>query len=358
MSKLLVASAGSGKTQFIIEDALEKSELGRKILITTFTIACTDDIRDKLIRANGCIPPNITIKTWYSFLIKHGIKPYQNCLFNFDIKGITFDTMPNRYAPRADIARYFFTSNHLLFKDRISDLSVLCNEKNNGLVLQRIRECFDQIYIDETQDLAGYDFNFVHDLINADLKVCVTMDPRQTTYKTTRGRKNIAYKTLLEYIEKENVFMSIDDNSLKFNHRCVEEICKIANKLYPLLPAAESTNKDDVEHKGIFLVREEMVDEYLKKYNPVQLRYNRNKKVNDDYSVWNMRESKGQTFKRVLVYPTNAMKTWLKCFDSTLKEETRALFYVVLTRAKYSVAIVVNSKELNNIKNIPHYMNF
>lgn len=75
-NKLLIAAAGSGKTTHIINEIM--SNLSSKVLITTFTQANEQSIRRKLAEANkGCIPPNVTVQTWFSFLIEHGVKPYQ-----------------------------------------------------------------------------------------------------------------------------------------------------------------------------------------------------------------------------------------------------------------------------------------
>lgn len=56
----------------------------------------------------------------------------------------------------------------------------------------------------------------------------------------------------------------------------------------------------------------------------------------------NLGESKGLTFDRVLIYPTAAMVKWVKNNNYPLKNSARAKLYVGLTRAKYSVAIVMD----------------
>ena len=73
--KLIIAAAGSGKTTHIIDEALKISD--SKVLITTYTEANEQEIRKKFFEKNGCIPNNIVIQTWFSFLIQHGVKPYR-----------------------------------------------------------------------------------------------------------------------------------------------------------------------------------------------------------------------------------------------------------------------------------------
>ena len=79
MSSLIIAAAGAGKTTFLVKKALEISE---NVLITTYTDANEQSIRDKFYEINGCIPSNVTIMPWFSLLIKHGISCYQNIFRN------------------------------------------------------------------------------------------------------------------------------------------------------------------------------------------------------------------------------------------------------------------------------------
>lgn len=81
--------------------------------------------------------------------------------------------------------------------------------------------------------------------------------------------------------------------------------------------------------------------------NVIQLRWNRNVEMVKTYRVFNFGESKGKTFERVLIYPTTDMKKWIVDNKSNLKSAARAKFYVAITRAKYSVAIVVNDDDID-----------
>ena len=85
MSSLIIAAAGAGKTTFLVKKALEISE---NVLITTYTDANEQSIRDKFYEINGCIPSNVTIMPWFSLLIKHGIRPYQSYLINNRVSGV------------------------------------------------------------------------------------------------------------------------------------------------------------------------------------------------------------------------------------------------------------------------------
>ena len=72
-NRLMIAAAGSGKTTFLVQTA--KKIKDQNVLITTYTEANESEIKKKF---RGRIPKNITIQTWFSFLLQHGVRPYQS----------------------------------------------------------------------------------------------------------------------------------------------------------------------------------------------------------------------------------------------------------------------------------------
>ena len=91
------------------------------------------------------------------------------------------------------------------------------------------------------------------------------------------------------------------------------------------------------------------------KYNPVQLRDSKKRIVDKNYMVMNFGESKGLSFDRVLIYPTKPFIDWFMNNESELAETSRSKLYVAITRARYSVGIVVNYKDDILIDSIDNY---
>jgi len=79
--------------------------------------------------------------------------------------------------------------------------------------------------------------------------------------------------------------------------------------------------------------------------------------VNEKYSVNNFGTVKGLTFKRVLIYPTDIFIKWIKNNNTDLPPTSRAKYYVALTRAEYSVAIVYDYDDSSSIEGIEQYLN-
>ena len=128
-------------------------------------------------------------------------------------------------------------------------------------------------------------------------------------------------------------------------------ICAASSKLFPALQPAEPCSCPECRSAnpagaGLFVVPKRALSKYLAEFQPVQLRYNAaTKGVDPEFSVLNFGEAKGLGFDRVLIYPTQDMVNWLENNTHELKDQTRAKFYVALTRARHSVGIVSDSKE-------------
>lgn len=369
-NKLIVAAAGAGKTTFLVNEALKIKE--ERVLITTYTQANEAEIRKKIFEVNHCIPPNIIVQTWFSFLLQHGVRPFQGGLFEKEITGLILvnsqsglkayrfpceDCKKNKtvkvcskckgpiyYSEDKDFERHYFSKETKIYSDKISKFVYKCNTNSNGAVIERLCKIYSHIFIDEVQDLAGYDLELLKLLFKASSKTLLVGDPRQGTYSTNSSAKNKKFKkaAIINFFEDHSFEIDTDTTSLTTNYRCNEAICNLSNKLFTDLPPTTSGNNDTTTHDGVFFVREADIDEYLKTYSPVQLRENVKTEVNANYRVMNFGESKGLSFDRVLIYPTNPILKWLADNNSELAPTSRSKLYVALTRARYSVGIIYN----------------
>ena len=188
--------------------------------------------------------------------------------------------------------------------------------------------------------MAGYDFDLIKEIVNSSIWLIMVGDRRQTIYITHYEKRNEIYRGKIdEYvIDKLTNKVCMDAKSLSNSYRCNQKICDFANDVFKDLQPMKSSNKQKTEHDGVFLVRPCDIEDYLIKFNPVQLRYSKSIKVNINYKAYNFGESKGLTFDRVLIYLTKNQTNWLK--NHTIKLNEPEKLYVAITRAKYSVAIV------------------
>jgi DNA helicase-2/ATP-dependent DNA helicase PcrA len=359
-NKLIIAAAGAGKTTHIVKEALRKTG---NVLITTYTEANEAEIKSKIIKLNRVIPSHITVQTWFSFLLQHGAKPYQGTCSAKKINGFQLVNsqsgvryldkrgFPVFYSEAEFFEEHFFNGRHEIYSDKLPKFVVRCNERANGEVISRIARIYPHIFIDEVQDLAGYDLEIIKLLFKSQATVTLVGDPRQVTYLTHHEKKYSKYREgkIEDFIIEQckNCNCEVDKSTLSFSHRNNAEICYFSSKLYPSHPATLPCNcpecrEGQTEHVGVFLIHPKKLENYINNFKPKILRYS-----GANENEWNFGNSKGKGFDRVLLYPTKTMADFLKngLLEKTIKGQKReafdiSKFYVAITRAMHSVGIV------------------
>lgn len=373
-NKLVIAAAGSGKTTFLINEALARPS--ERILITTYTQSNEAEIRRRFLGERKCIPANITVQTWFSFLLQHGVRPFQgsmdSSLYSDDVTGMLLvneqsglryrnrQGRPVYFSEAEHFRNHYFTRDGKIYSDKVSKFVVKCDRKTGSAVVGRIGRLFDHIFVDEVQDLAGYDLELIKLLFAASSGVTLVGDPRQVTYLTHLDSKYRKYRDgqIKDFVSQElgrNINCEIDESTLTVSHRNNEAICALASKLYPALPPTNSCEccvSEDIDHAGVFLVSSSDVSSYCMKYGPVQLRWSKAVVVDNEYPMMSFGESKGKTLDRVLIYPTEKMVEWLINPGVEMSSAARAKFYVALTRARHSTAIIVDDEKISQCNNL------
>jgi len=232
-----------------------------------------------------------------------------------------------------------------MYMDKASQFACAVIDKSDGLPLRRFEQIFDHLYIDEVQDLAGYDLDLVEHLLDSDVSVTLVGDARQATYRTNPAAKNSAYAGP-NIIKKFDQWCKSDHTNIEHHahsYRCVQAICDFVDQFYPNLPKTESRNEITTGHDGVFAVRLSDVGKYIENYDPQTLRLKRTSAVLPGYPL-NFGEAKGKGFQRTLIFPHGNLLKVLKTADITklgTSDETRAKVYVGVTRAYQSVGFVV-----------------
>ena len=366
-NELIIAAAGSGKTTRLVNEALNIKN--KKVLITTYTQANEAEIKKKIIEINKCIPENITVQTRFSFLLKHGVRPFQGVLFEKKIKGLilvnsqsgikgyTKNKQPIYFGEEKEFEKHYFSNQLKIYSDKLSKFVFRCNEKTNGNVIDRISRIYSHIFIDEVQDLAGYDLELLKLLFNCSSNILLVGDPRQGTYSTNSAPKNKQFKkaNIINFFTDKIDNLTKDDTTLTINYRCMKSICELSNKLFPTMQQTISGNNNTTDHNGIFFVKKQNIEKYLHKYQPLQLRDSKRTNVNENHRIMNFGESKGLSFDRVLIYPTDPILKWLRNNNSDLADTSRSKFYVAVTRAKYNVGFIVDDNEKSIIDGITYF---
>lgn len=335
----ILAAAGSRKTERIIDAALSMPD--RRVLITTYTTSNQDQIVSRLEKKAGCVPRHIAVMGWFSFLIDQCARPYQRALTNevFAINGMNFKGARGRYTKKAHLS-YFVDRNGDLYRDGVSDFVVTLNARTGGAVIRRLENIFTDVFIDEVQDLVGYDLDFLDLLMASRVRLHLVGDHRQHTFSTNLGPRHRRYRGigLLEWFQERRGVCALEQ--VTECYRCCQLICDFADRIYPNLPATTSVGVAQNSHQGVFQVCSDDVHHYVADFPSVTvLRYDKNTNTMKLAAI-NIGVVKGSTFERVMVFPTKPMLTFLIDGDPE-KLTSREKLYVAVTRAQFSVAFVV-----------------
>ncbi|GJF07284.1 DNA/RNA helicase superfamily I [Pseudonocardia sp. D17] len=344
----IVAAAGSGKTHELALRALAVP-LSERALVATYTNNGASELRSRIENLKGFVPANIEIQPWLTFLLRHGARPYQGALLNInEIDGLYLDSREvalkrKGWRPRQDNPRPYYLQAGRIYRDVLSDFVLHCNRETGGAVFRRLARIFQHMLLDEVQDMAGRDLDVIEETLRSPIEVTMVADPRQRTYATSQSRTNKAsagtnVQAWFERLERAGL-LSIERHA--HSRRCVQEVCDFADRLYPELPATESLAcHGEVELQGVHLVKSTQIADYLHANDPQLLVWD---KRSETYgrSARNYGAVKGLTFDRVLIQPTSSIAAYLQK-GKPLEGVTRAKFYVAVTRARYSVGIVLD----------------
>lgn len=340
---LTLAVAGSRKTQGLVEHcaALPKE---RRVLVLTYTGLNQHELRQRLSNyAGGHL--NIEVLGWFSFLLRDFARPFLRYKFvDKRVNGFIFEGGPNRMAVGA--AR-FLSKSDAVYRAELGRLAFELIGETGGALIRRLEGVYDEILIDEVQDLSGYDWEILDALLESDIEIRMVGDIRQSVLSTyPRGTKNrkYAYAEAIKWFRKHETAGRLTIAESVETWRCHQTIATFSDSIFDEswgFPATKSLNERVTGHDGVFLVRSEHVQAYVAQFQPQCLRYNAScgKAFTLDYM--NFRVAKGATFERVLIVPTGEIKKFL-LQGKTLEPLMASMFYVAVTRATQSVAILID----------------
>ncbi len=339
-NEIIIAAAGGGKTTRIVHRAAADP---RRAALVTYTTNNVQELRSRFYEIGAAVPANVEIWSWYRFLLHELVRPYQLSLVKRRIDGLFYvEGQSALYAKKSDIGRYFLSGGgRLIYSDKISEFVLLLNEASGGAVVARLAQRFSAIYVDEIQDMAGWDLDLLELLLGSGIDVVLVGDHRQATFRTNNSPKNKAFAGI-KVIDKFRAWEKAKLGHLIFEretHRCHQLIADLADAFFPGEPTTLSKNDKVTGHDGVFVIGRTFVDRYVARFRPQVLRLDR-KTDCEDRPALNFGDSKGMTFDRVLIFPHKSGQSWLKSGDYKHVAGSVAKLYVGVTRARHSVAFV------------------
>lgn len=216
--RLMLAVAGAGKTSFLVN----LLNLERRFLVVTYTENNVANILRSIIGKFGYLPANITLMSYFQFLIHVCYRPFLKDRVN--AIGITWN-MPEDWTRFKKNELHYMTPHRLLYHNRISKL---CQIQSADLIKARIEEFYDYFMVDEIQDLGGHDFNLLLSILPTTIDCLFVGDFYQHTFDTSNdGNVNQGlYKDYKKYKRKwSSSGVVIDESTLSKSYRCSPTTC-------------------------------------------------------------------------------------------------------------------------------------
>ncbi|WP_175920856.1 UvrD-helicase domain-containing protein [Burkholderia latens] len=348
--RVTVAVAGSRKTQGIVEHCAGLPR-ERRVLVLTYTQKNQCELKERLARYAGD-HLNVEVLGWFTFLLRHFAKPFLPLKFPGErVLGFNFEGMPFRMATGK--AR-FVDKRGAVYRSELGRLSFELIAASQGALIRRLEGIYDEILIDEVQDLSAYDWDIVDSLLGSTVDLWMVGDIRQSVLSTNaRSAKNSKYA----YAEAINWFRSREKKGLlaleesAVTWRCHPKIAAFSDSIFDrswAFPSTVSRNDHMTGHDGVFLVRSEHVHAYVAQYGPQCLRHSVTSAKNLALDFMNFKVAKGATFPRVLIVPTSTITNFVRG-GVRMGAIAASSFYVAVTRAQQSVAIVLDDPGMSDL---------
>jgi superfamily I DNA/RNA helicase len=343
-NRLTLAVAGSRKTQGIVEHCAFSAR-ERRILVLTYTQANQEELVGRL-RQHAGDHYQVEVMGWFTFLLRHFARPFLPFKFSGRrVLGFNFDGRPHRMATGA--AR-FMDSSGAVYGCELGRLAYELVAESKGVLLRRLECIYDEILIDEVQDLSAYDWEIIDVLLRSSVDIQMVGDIRQSVLATNpRSSKNskYSYAGAIKWARKRQAAGLLQIIESVTTWRCHPSIATFSDSIFDpswKFPITQSKNETVTHHDGVFLVATKHVAEYVRSFRPQCLRHSVTSGKNFDLDYLNFKISKGMTYDRVLIVPTAPIAKFIAS-GTYLTEGPASSFYVAVTRAKQSVAIVLDT---------------
>lgn len=331
--QLIFAVAGSGKTTKILNSIQDY----KRPLIITYTNENLKSLQANLMREYGHVPDHIYLRSYFSFLYTFCFRPF----FSYKLRDNSYTWHNPKYyrgAPAKNDISHYMTKGRYLYANRVSKF--ILDKGAIEKVVHRLEKHFNCLLIDEVQDFAANDFNFILALSKANIDILCVGDFYQHTFDTSRDgniRTNLHKKGADSYLKEfENAGYGIDTESLEKTHRCSPAVCEFISSQIGI---PIYSHRNDVT--SVVVVKDENAAHTLfHDDTKVKLFYQDHSK----YACYSNNWGKSKGLNKygdvcVVLNPTSA-KLFEKGQLSDLAESTRNKLYVACSRARGNLYIL------------------
>jgi superfamily I DNA/RNA helicase len=314
------------------------------MLILSYTQTNQQELVNRIAR-RGPHACTIDVHGWFTFLMAHWIRPYLPRRFaQRRLRGLNFEGDPGQYATGE--AR-FLDEEQRAYRRHLARFAFDVNAAADGAPLDRLSHLYDVIYIDEVQDLNGWDLEIVGTLMDCPIELYLVGDIRQAIlFTNVQDPKNSQYKgtKVIDWFRRQEKASRLEIRHENTTWRSAQVVADLADSVIDEawgFPPTESKAVNIAEHAGIFAVAVADAERYMEVYEPLCLRSRVTSGNVVGLPYTNIGNAKGMEADHVLIWPTQPMIDFLRK-RTPLTTLSACAFYVAITRARASVAFITD----------------
>lgn len=333
-TKLMLAVAGSGKTRYLIDSL----SLERRSIILTYTINNTENLRRRVIQKFGFLPKNIRIHTYFSFLYQFCFQPlYQDAS---QAKGISFKSAPFKDRRRkSDVTHYFIPNLRILYANRLAKFFLEFDTDGLSSVKQRLEKYYDDMFVDEFQDFASFDFDFICELAKTRVKCEFVGDYHQHTFDTSRDGQykkslHLTEDRFLAEVRKHGI--EVDTTTLSKSYRCSPSVASFVRDGLGIEMGSQREDETKIE----FVEDQAEAINLLRNDNVIKLVYQNSKKMNFFSMNWGASKGLDDFHDVCIILNKKQFELAQNQKANNMNEKTLKKLYVACTRAKRDIFFV------------------
>ncbi|MBC8271569.1 MAG: hypothetical protein O3A82_17300 [Verrucomicrobia bacterium] len=237
------------------------------------------------------------------------------------------------------MTHYFIPSLRILYANRLAKFFLEFDTDGLNSVKRRLERYFDNLFVDEFQDFASYDFDFICELAKSNVSSQFVGDYHQHTFDTSRDSRyrQLLHQSAERFIsEVEKHGITVDTTTLIKSYRCSPSVAKFVRECLGIEMGSQRADETDI----VFVEDQTEVINLLRNDDVIKLVYQNSKKMNCFSMNWGASKGLDDFHDVCIILNKKQFEQTQNLKAKEINEKTLKKLYVACTRAKKDIFFV------------------
>lgn len=227
----------------------------------------------------------------------------------------------------------------ILYANRLAKFFLEFDTDGLSFVKQRLEKYYDNMFVDEFQDFASYDFDFICELAKTQVKCQFVGDYHQHTFDTSRDGQfkkslHVSEERFLAEVRKHGI--DVDTTTLSKSYRCSPSV---ASFVCHSLGIEMGSQRED-ETNIVFVEEQAEAIQLLRDDNMIKLVYQNAKRMRFFSINWGASKGLNDFYDVCIILNKTQFELMQNLNAQGMNEQTLKKLYVACTRAKGDIFFV------------------